>query len=212
MPELPEVETIARELRPLLVGRTITSAWFDWPRPDQAPCTERVRGADHGPRRSFRSTAARSGSSSRSPGQQGADSIGDEAVLAIQVKMTGYLACRGAQRAAPTSTCTSGSRSTTATSCACATRANSGAWVSIDATRRGRCWGRGGERALCSIRPRASRRRVHAGRFPERIRRRKARLKTLLMDQDIRRRRGQYLRRRGAVAGAAPPVAQRRRA
>ncbi|HUP83676.1 MAG TPA: DNA-formamidopyrimidine glycosylase family protein, partial [Candidatus Limnocylindria bacterium] len=31
MPELPEVETIARELRPLVVGRTITDAWFDWP-------------------------------------------------------------------------------------------------------------------------------------------------------------------------------------
>ncbi len=27
MPELPEVETVARDLRPLLVGRTITSVW-----------------------------------------------------------------------------------------------------------------------------------------------------------------------------------------
>ncbi len=32
MPELPEVETIARDLRPLVVGRTITGAWTDWPR------------------------------------------------------------------------------------------------------------------------------------------------------------------------------------
>ena len=31
MPELPEVETIARELRPDVVGRTIKNAWFDWP-------------------------------------------------------------------------------------------------------------------------------------------------------------------------------------
>ena len=32
MPELPEVETIARELRPLVSGRRIVSAWTDWPR------------------------------------------------------------------------------------------------------------------------------------------------------------------------------------
>ncbi|MCL4879147.1 MAG: bifunctional DNA-formamidopyrimidine glycosylase/DNA-(apurinic or apyrimidinic site) lyase [Anaerolineae bacterium] len=32
MPELPEVETVARELRPHLVGRTIQSVWLDWPR------------------------------------------------------------------------------------------------------------------------------------------------------------------------------------
>lgn len=32
MPELPEVETIARELRPLILGRRITTAWTDWPR------------------------------------------------------------------------------------------------------------------------------------------------------------------------------------
>jgi formamidopyrimidine-DNA glycosylase len=31
MPELPEVETMARELAPLVVGATITSAWTDWP-------------------------------------------------------------------------------------------------------------------------------------------------------------------------------------
>ena len=32
MPELPEVETIARELGPLVVDRRIVSAWTDWPR------------------------------------------------------------------------------------------------------------------------------------------------------------------------------------
>jgi formamidopyrimidine-DNA glycosylase len=32
MPELPEVETVARDLRAPLIGRTITAAWYDWPR------------------------------------------------------------------------------------------------------------------------------------------------------------------------------------
>ena len=37
MPELPEVETIARSLRPLLVGRQILSAEVRWPRTIAAP-------------------------------------------------------------------------------------------------------------------------------------------------------------------------------
>lgn len=32
MPELPEVETTVRALRPFLVGRTIVDVWNDWPR------------------------------------------------------------------------------------------------------------------------------------------------------------------------------------
>ena len=32
MPELPEVETVARDLRGLIVGATITGATCDWPR------------------------------------------------------------------------------------------------------------------------------------------------------------------------------------
>jgi formamidopyrimidine-DNA glycosylase len=32
MPELPEVETIVRDLRPLLAGAMFTGAWTDWPR------------------------------------------------------------------------------------------------------------------------------------------------------------------------------------
>ena len=31
MPELPEVETMARELAPLIVGATISQTWTDWP-------------------------------------------------------------------------------------------------------------------------------------------------------------------------------------
>ncbi|HEX5466051.1 MAG TPA: bifunctional DNA-formamidopyrimidine glycosylase/DNA-(apurinic or apyrimidinic site) lyase [Candidatus Limnocylindrales bacterium] len=41
MPELPEVETIARELRPLLLERRIVSAWTDWPRVVRHPAPGR---------------------------------------------------------------------------------------------------------------------------------------------------------------------------
>jgi formamidopyrimidine-DNA glycosylase len=37
VPELPEVETIARELRPLVLGSTITDFWTDWPRAIKHP-------------------------------------------------------------------------------------------------------------------------------------------------------------------------------
>ena len=30
MPELPEVETMAQDLAPLVEGATITAAWWDW--------------------------------------------------------------------------------------------------------------------------------------------------------------------------------------
>ncbi|HEY5489180.1 MAG TPA: bifunctional DNA-formamidopyrimidine glycosylase/DNA-(apurinic or apyrimidinic site) lyase, partial [Candidatus Limnocylindrales bacterium] len=90
MPELPEVETIARELRPLIEGRTIESAWFDWPRQIKHPSPDefvrQIRG------RTILSVDRRAKWIVVSlTGQQGADSLGDEAVLAIQVKMTGYL-------------------------------------------------------------------------------------------------------------------------
>jgi formamidopyrimidine-DNA glycosylase len=48
MPELPEVETVVRTLRPALVGRVIQSAWLDWERslvPMDVPFfLERIRG------------------------------------------------------------------------------------------------------------------------------------------------------------------------
>ena len=90
MPELPEVETIARELRPLIEGRTIEDAWFDWPRQIKHPAPDefvrRVRG------RMILSVDRRAKWIVVSlTGREGADSAGHEAVLAIQVKMTGYL-------------------------------------------------------------------------------------------------------------------------
>jgi len=48
MPELPEVETVAQELRPLLVGRRFTAAVVTWPRtlatPDADTLNERIAG------------------------------------------------------------------------------------------------------------------------------------------------------------------------
>ncbi len=48
MPELPEVETVRRELAPALTGRTIVEARFRWPRTAATPTAEtfarRVRG------------------------------------------------------------------------------------------------------------------------------------------------------------------------
>jgi formamidopyrimidine-DNA glycosylase len=49
VPELPEVETMARDLAPLVVGATIASAWFDWPKairyPDAGSFTREISGA-----------------------------------------------------------------------------------------------------------------------------------------------------------------------
>jgi len=81
MPELPEVETIARELRPLLVGRTIASFRTDWPRAIRYPSPDEF--------------------AARIAGREVLDvdrrakwlvmSLSGEGVLAVQVKMTGQL-------------------------------------------------------------------------------------------------------------------------
>ena len=90
MPELPEVETIARELRPLILGRTIIDAWFDWPRQIKHPAPDEFVGRVKG--RQILSVDRRAKWIVVSlTGQQGVNSVGDEAVLAIQVKMTGFV-------------------------------------------------------------------------------------------------------------------------
>ena len=81
MPELPEVETIARELRPLVVGATISGTWTDWPRairhPEPGEFAREIVGReilDVGRRAKWLVL-----------------SLSGSAVLAIQVKMTGQL-------------------------------------------------------------------------------------------------------------------------
>ncbi len=48
MPELPEVETTVRALRPLLVGQTIAGVWNDWPRHIAVPSLAELRFRVHG--------------------------------------------------------------------------------------------------------------------------------------------------------------------
>ncbi len=81
VPELPEVETIARELRPLVVGATISGTWTDWPRairhPEPGEFARQIVGRqilDVGRRAKWLVI-----------------SLTGDAVLAIQVKMTGQL-------------------------------------------------------------------------------------------------------------------------
>ena len=87
MPELPEVETIARELRPLLVGRTIADATFDWPNQIKHPAPAEFVAAVRG--REVLSVDRRGKWIVASMGPRREHD--DPAVLAIQVKMTGQL-------------------------------------------------------------------------------------------------------------------------
>jgi formamidopyrimidine-DNA glycosylase len=57
MPELPEVETVVRGLRPTLIGRTVQSVWYDWEKviktPSPSDFTARIVG------QTFRATRRR---------------------------------------------------------------------------------------------------------------------------------------------------------
>jgi formamidopyrimidine-DNA glycosylase len=87
MPELPEVETIARELRPDVVGRTIKNASFDWPNQIKHPAPGEFVAAVKG--REILSVERRAKWLVFALGP--ASGRGEPAVLAIQVKMTGQL-------------------------------------------------------------------------------------------------------------------------
>ncbi len=81
MPELPEVETIARELRPLVVGALIREVWFDWPRVVKHPTPERFAQEVRG--REILEVGRRA--------KWLVISLSGDGVLALQVKMTGQL-------------------------------------------------------------------------------------------------------------------------
>lgn len=81
MPELPEVETMARDLAPLVVGGTIASVWTDWPRTIRYPDAEAFKAAISG---------ARIVGVGRRAKWIVVDLDGDR-VFVIQVKMTGQL-------------------------------------------------------------------------------------------------------------------------
>ncbi|HWH37605.1 MAG TPA: bifunctional DNA-formamidopyrimidine glycosylase/DNA-(apurinic or apyrimidinic site) lyase [Candidatus Limnocylindrales bacterium] len=81
MPELPEVETIARELRPLVSGALIRDAWFDWPNQIKHPAPELFVDALRG--RRILGVERRA--------KWLIFELSESAVLAVQVKMTGQL-------------------------------------------------------------------------------------------------------------------------
>ena len=91
MPELPEVETIARELRPDLVGRTITAAWLDWPRQVKHPSLDEFKGGLKGREILSVDRRAKWIVVNLGPGGGARSAKGEPAVMAIQVKMTGQL-------------------------------------------------------------------------------------------------------------------------
>jgi formamidopyrimidine-DNA glycosylase len=81
MPELPEVETIARELRPLVSDAAISAVWFDWPNQIKHPAPASFAAALVG--RTVVGVERRA--------KWLVFELSESAVLAIQVKMTGQL-------------------------------------------------------------------------------------------------------------------------
>jgi formamidopyrimidine-DNA glycosylase len=81
MPELPEVETMARDLAPLLEGARVEAAWWDWPRVIRHP----------GPDEFGRTISGREVLRVGRRAKWLVLDLSGDAVLAIQVKMTGQL-------------------------------------------------------------------------------------------------------------------------
>jgi formamidopyrimidine-DNA glycosylase len=81
MPELPEVETMARDLAPLVRGATVEAVWWDWPRVIRHPEPDDFEAAVVG--RRILDVGRRA--------KWVVAELSGEAVLAIQVKMTGQL-------------------------------------------------------------------------------------------------------------------------
>ena len=81
MPELPEVETMARDLAPLLRGATIEAAWWDWDKVIRHPSPEAFGRAIAG--RTIEAVGRRA--------KWLVLDLSGDAALAIQVKMTGQL-------------------------------------------------------------------------------------------------------------------------
>jgi formamidopyrimidine-DNA glycosylase len=82
VPELPEVETIARELRPLAQGATITTFWTDWPPAIKHPTEDGRFAADVAGREILDVTRR---------GKWLVLPLSGDRVLAVQVKMTGQV-------------------------------------------------------------------------------------------------------------------------
>ena len=82
MPELPEVETVVRVLRPLLIGRTFTEARNYWPRHIDRPSFPELQQRLHG--RSITSLSRR--------GKYILIHLDDNQTLIVHLRMSGHLA------------------------------------------------------------------------------------------------------------------------
>lgn len=90
MPELPEVETIRRQLQPRLAGRTIVGAWaFDSPKFDEAPAAVGHVLADVARRGKYLLVALRDATGDATTEESGCDG---RAELVVHLGMTGRLA------------------------------------------------------------------------------------------------------------------------
>ncbi len=91
MPELPEVETIVRDLRPLLVGRRIRSACVTWPRTiAPTPATESLDESDRAQRVCLDVAGRRIADVTRR-GKHVVLHLDDGGRLIIHLRMTGHL-------------------------------------------------------------------------------------------------------------------------
>src|SRR5262245_28921349 len=81
MPELPEVETVARDLAPRIVGATITGARSTWPRTLRS----------HTPEGFAEAVAGRRVEAVRRRGKQLVIELSGDAALTVHLKMTGQL-------------------------------------------------------------------------------------------------------------------------
>ena len=188
MPELPEVETVARDLRPLITGATIVDATTFWART--------LRGIDA---RGVRRRASPAGGS-RAVGRRGKQlvvALYGGAFLTIHLKMTGQLFVVPPGRPARIRTSGSCSSSRTAARSGSATSASSGR---IGLYRRD-------GRTIRSRRPGRSRCRTRSRRgVPAPDPRPQGPPQAAPPRPVVHRRRRQHLRRRGALGRPPPPA------
>ena len=217
MPELPEVETVARDLQRLVAGATIRDATVHWDRTIRHPQPPE------------RFAAEIAGATIRRVDRRAKTvllHLDDGRVMTVALRMTGALivapagtppdpyarvvfrAGRRARAAVPRRAQVRADRALAGRRPAQRRRR---ARRAVEARRGGRPRYRIGE-VFSGHGPEPLSSGFTVARFKERLARRSAKLKTLLLDQILHRRRREHLRRRGTVARAAPPAAGGRHA
>ena len=91
MPELPEVETVVRDLQKRITGKKITAAWTDWPKLIKNPLKQSRRAADAGAVQDF--LAGIRGCTVESVKRRGKNILiylSGEMTMLVHLKMTGH--------------------------------------------------------------------------------------------------------------------------